>query len=75
MIKRYCWKLFVVFRFYARNDQPDRMKCSTNKVNTVHVRDQKHELTPPRDRKGTLRQRIARGGSSTVEGTVYKQAE
>ncbi|KAL4363294.1 hypothetical protein GQ457_04G021310 [Hibiscus cannabinus] len=25
--------------------------------------------------KGTLRQRIARGDSSTVEGTVYKQAE
>ncbi|KAL4311390.1 hypothetical protein GQ457_01G022340 [Hibiscus cannabinus] len=28
MIKRYCWKLFVLFRFYARNDQPGRMKCS-----------------------------------------------
>ncbi|KAL4284948.1 hypothetical protein GQ457_16G017970 [Hibiscus cannabinus] len=26
MIKRYCWKLFVFFRFYARNDQPGRMK-------------------------------------------------
>ncbi|KAL4339194.1 hypothetical protein GQ457_08G028320 [Hibiscus cannabinus] len=26
MIKRYCWKLFVLFRFYARNDQPVRMK-------------------------------------------------
>ncbi|KAL4301743.1 hypothetical protein GQ457_10G010740 [Hibiscus cannabinus] len=48
---------------------------SSNEVNTVHVRDQKHELTPPRNRKGALRQRIARGDSSTVEGTVYKQVE
>ncbi|KAL4363591.1 hypothetical protein GQ457_04G021610 [Hibiscus cannabinus] len=52
----------------------ERVKL-TKRVNTVHVRDQKHELTPPRDRNGTLRQRIARGDSSTVEGTVYKQAE
>ncbi|KAL4311642.1 hypothetical protein GQ457_01G018470 [Hibiscus cannabinus] len=29
MIKRYCWKLFVLFRIYARNDQPGRMKCSS----------------------------------------------
>ncbi|KAL4284886.1 hypothetical protein GQ457_16G017080 [Hibiscus cannabinus] len=26
MIKRYCWKLFVLFRFYARKDQPGRIK-------------------------------------------------
>ncbi|KAL4341593.1 hypothetical protein GQ457_08G037480 [Hibiscus cannabinus] len=26
MIKRYCWGLFVLFRFYARNDQPGRIK-------------------------------------------------
>ncbi|KAL4297176.1 hypothetical protein GQ457_12G013990 [Hibiscus cannabinus] len=26
MIKRYFWKLFVLFRFYARNDQPGRIK-------------------------------------------------
>ncbi|KAL4278370.1 hypothetical protein GQ457_03G017680 [Hibiscus cannabinus] len=26
MIKRYCWKLFVLFRFYAENDQPGRIK-------------------------------------------------
>ncbi|KAL4332587.1 hypothetical protein GQ457_07G010570 [Hibiscus cannabinus] len=26
MIKRYYWKLFVLFRFYARNDQPGRIK-------------------------------------------------
>ncbi|KAL4363447.1 hypothetical protein GQ457_04G020230 [Hibiscus cannabinus] len=26
MLKRYCWKLFVLFRFYARNDQPGRIK-------------------------------------------------
>ncbi|KAL4283411.1 hypothetical protein GQ457_16G019080 [Hibiscus cannabinus] len=26
MIKRYCWKIFVLFRFYARNDQPGRIK-------------------------------------------------
>ncbi|KAL4292065.1 hypothetical protein GQ457_14G020950 [Hibiscus cannabinus] len=29
MLKRYCLKLFVLFRFYARNDQPVRMKCSS----------------------------------------------
>ncbi|KAL4303123.1 hypothetical protein GQ457_10G009170 [Hibiscus cannabinus] len=29
MLKRYCWKLFVLFRFYAMNDQPGRMKCSS----------------------------------------------
>ncbi|KAL4279824.1 hypothetical protein GQ457_03G020850 [Hibiscus cannabinus] len=33
----------------------DYLECKisqrTSKVNTVHVRDQKHELTPPRDRK------------------------
>ncbi|KAL4283046.1 hypothetical protein GQ457_16G009860 [Hibiscus cannabinus] len=26
MSKRYCWKLFVLFRFYARNDQSGRIK-------------------------------------------------
>ncbi|KAL4308840.1 hypothetical protein GQ457_01G022150 [Hibiscus cannabinus] len=26
LIKRYCWKLFVLFRFYAKNDQPGRIK-------------------------------------------------
>ncbi|KAL4296100.1 hypothetical protein GQ457_12G000110 [Hibiscus cannabinus] len=29
MIKQYCWKLFVFFRIYARNDQPGRIKCSS----------------------------------------------
>ncbi|KAL4279538.1 hypothetical protein GQ457_03G013960 [Hibiscus cannabinus] len=38
------------------------------KVNPVHVRNQKHELTPPRSR-------CQESDSSTVEGTVYKQAE
>ncbi|KAL4368026.1 hypothetical protein GQ457_05G022810 [Hibiscus cannabinus] len=134
MIKRYCWKLFLFFRFYARNDQPGRMKCSSivklhrsssdrerprkhqgtisaqifsataegrgmyqqegrnkvkvkdlkpkhikdyleckisqrkSKVNPVHVRNQKRELTPPRSR-------CQESDSSTVEGIVYKQAE
>ncbi|KAL4303356.1 hypothetical protein GQ457_10G007900 [Hibiscus cannabinus] len=39
-----------------------------SKVNPVHVRNQKHELTPPRNR-------YQESDSSTVEGTVYKQAE
>ncbi|KAL4311004.1 hypothetical protein GQ457_01G018640 [Hibiscus cannabinus] len=29
MIIRYCWKIFVLFRFYARNDQPGRKKCNS----------------------------------------------
>ncbi|KAL4376960.1 hypothetical protein GQ457_02G025720 [Hibiscus cannabinus] len=43
-------------------------RTQESKVNPVHVRNQKHELTPPRSR-------CQESDSSTVEGTVYKQAE
>ncbi|KAL4346709.1 hypothetical protein GQ457_17G013220 [Hibiscus cannabinus] len=42
---------------------------SSNKVNTVHVRDQKHELTPPRNRYS---EKVTALPSRV---TVYKQAE
>ncbi|KAL4278520.1 hypothetical protein GQ457_03G005350 [Hibiscus cannabinus] len=41
MIKRYCWKLFVLFRFYARNDQPGRMNNRKGGRNKVKVKDLK----------------------------------
>ncbi|KAL4312099.1 hypothetical protein GQ457_01G012910 [Hibiscus cannabinus] len=38
MIKQYCWKLFVFFRIYARNDQPGRIKCSSIKgINRIRT--------------------------------------